>query len=533
MSPLGTDPLGTTPLGDSSSGSGPAPPTLSAQFSIEVEIVGVFVDITQDVLIPTEIHIQTGLSGGTPKDLVAPTGTGAFGMANGESNSAGLRGYYSPFNVNKRAGWGFGLRCRIRFYDPAVARWITRLVGKIDVIDPISGIHNERIAMVTIVDWMDVAAQWSLTTDVGEQVGKRSDEIYAAIVAAMPEQPEATNFDGGTSAYPWALTQAGVNQVALAAFGDVAASEQGSIYIAADGTLRGESRHTRLLHTTPDWVLTDADISEVEAPSARADIVNAVYVTVHPKVVDEAPTTVVYAMADPILVQAGETKTFQATYRDPVTGDAIGATDVQPQDIATYMDYSANSVQDGTGTDVTADFTIIVTAVASNAEFAVTNGGASSSYLRTNKLRGRAIKDHGTLTASALDAPSIAANGIRPLRIDMPFEASFEVGQAAADYYLAKYLTSIANARTVMVHGTTSDRLTHILATDVSSRLQIVETMTGVANDYFVNGITLTVDADRWVSATYVLTPATDPFGGNYFILGTSALDSAAVLIPF
>lgn len=500
---------------------------------VEVELAGVgggWTNIASDVLRGSSILIRSGITGGGPQDRVASTASASFKLNNSTRNSGGLLGYYSPFHASKRSGWGLGIKCRIRLTDPNTSTTRTRIVGRIDQIVPAAGQKGQRSVDVVVVGWMDEAARWALTPEIGEQVGKSWDQILTAILAQMPRQPESTSFDVGVEAYPYALvTSEQTKQTALGEFAKLAASEFGLIYVKGDGTLRAEGRHQRLLDTTSDWTITDADESGLVLPSTRDQIINTVRVQEHPQIVDPLPTTLVYDQANAIAVNAGDTKQLLGPFRDPVTGEPIGATDVN-----TAATFTANSMEDGTGTDLTASFTVTVTIGPSGARFDVTNSSGTNGFLTSLSLYGRGIYDRGTVQFEATDATSIAAFGEHAVNFDMPYQADDDVGQGAADYILARYKDSAALVRTVTVFGRSTAALAQILARDISDRLTLSETVTGAsAVSYFINGIDFTVRPSGHVTATYTLAPAADPFSGLYWILGTSTLGTDTVLAPF
>lgn len=503
---------------------------------VELELAGPgngWTDVTLDVESDPGLTIQHGIQGSGPADRVAGTGVAKFVLDNAaETNTAGLLGYYSPYHANKRAGWKTGIGCRIRFQDPNTSVIYTRFVGRIDAIDPLPGVDGNRSVAVTATDWMDEAARWTLTPNIGQQVGKRWDEILAAILGQMPRQPVATTFDFGVESYPYALdTSVNSKQPALGEFVKLAASEFGLIYQKADGTLRGEGRHARLLDTIDDWTLPDTELQDLHLPSTRDEIINTVRVTIHQKRVDAAPTTRLYDQTSVISIPPGSTKFLLGPYRDPVTGDPIGGTDIQLQVAGT--DYLANTAEAGAGTDITSDLVIVVTDGASGASFSVTNHNAATAYLTRNRLYGKGIYDRGTLQLEATDDPSIDENGEHAVNFDMPYQDDDDVGQGAANYTLAKYSSAFAQARTIRVLADSAAALTQVLSRDISDRLAISETVTGLSSSYFINGELLTLTPGGHVEAIYTLAPAADPFAGLYWILGTSVLGTGTLPAPF
>jgi hypothetical protein len=245
--------------------------------------------------------------------------------------------------------------------------------------------------------------------------------------------------------------------------------------------------------------------------------------------VSPLPTDIVYSQANVIEIGPGETQLLLGSYRDVVTGDPIGAIDVQTPDPASpHFDYTANDKRDGTGSSIVSSLTVVLSAGPAGISAQVTNGTAATGYLLTFTLRGRAVKDKALQTLRAT-----SGSGKHVVPLDMPYQGNSDVGQGAADYYLAKYNTAYAQARRVGVIGKTSALLSQILARDISDRITISETVTGVANDFFINAIELKVLKTGLVMATYTLAPAQDPFTGTYWVLGTSTLGTDTRPAPF
>jgi hypothetical protein len=107
------------------------------------------------------------------------------------------------------------------------------------------------------------------------------------------------------------------------------------------------------------------------------------------------------------------------------------------------------------------------------------------------------------------------------------------VGQGAADFFLGKFKNPLAQARRITVLATTAALLTQILTRDISDRITLSETVTGVSDDFFINAVELSVTANGHVMASYTLAMAADPFSALYWMLGTSVLGTNTLLAPF
>jgi hypothetical protein len=101
-----------------------------------------------------------------------------------------------------------------------------------------------------------------------------------------------------------------------------------------------------------DDVLLAAD-DGVVMPSSRSEVMNTVRVTTHGREIGESTDVEVYRQTNPIRINAGETQFLMGPYEDPVSGERIGATDVQV--LVAGSDYLFNVDQDGGSSDLTDD----------------------------------------------------------------------------------------------------------------------------------------------------------------------------------
>ena len=257
----------------------------------------------------------------------------------------------------------------------------------------------------------------------------------------------------------------------------------------------------------------------LRVPSTIDRAFNDVRVTINPVRVDQAATTVLWALAtEPAssrpLIPAGQSRTFWGTYHDPESEDRlIGGTD-QVAPVAT-TDYAANAAQDGTGTDLTASVTVTATFFGGSVQFVVTNTAAVDGALTKLQCRGKAIAAVASLTFEASRAQPY---GERSLRLNMPYQVDPEVGQGAATYLEAVYhaLGQQVTSLTILANDS-GTLLTQALAREPGDRITVTETVTGLAMvDAFIQGVDLTVGPGTLVRCTWHLAPAVD---GEFWIL--------------
>jgi hypothetical protein len=291
-----------------------------------------------------------------------------------------------------------------------------------------------------------------------------------------------------------------------------------------------------------DWVIDDSVIwtegqADGLAVRSGADaILNVIRTTTIPREVDPAPSSLIYRQTNALRVNVGETREFGIQFRDDATGDQIGATEVQtPQ---AYIDYRFNSFQDGTGADLTADLQITMAPGQSGAWLTFTNTGATDGFIPAGgfTLTGRAIRTGTAVQSEGLprQTDSITRYGERSAVVAMPYQSDPEVGQAAANYLLRMEANDVARADSVSIIARDQDTLTELLARDISDRVTVKETVTGINADFYINGIEWQILSNGLLAVTYTLAPAVDPYGGaSIFIIGESLIGGPDVLIAF
>lgn len=516
-------------------------------WAVQFELAGVgggWSDVTADVLLGAEpLRFRYGIAAGGPSDRVADTGWCTFALNNDVTNSGGLLGYYSPLHANVRAGFTWGIGVRIKFVYAAVTYY--KWMGKIAEIDPVPGTRYERITRIRCVDWMDEAAQFNVR-DVSIQLSKRSDQVFSAVLAAMPKQPAATSVGVGLDTYPYSLDDIGDHPSAVSVFQKITQSELGFIYVKGDsvqgGTLVYENRQTRILAGSVNLSTLTNTQTKMSVPRTLAQLYNRVETTVHPKSIDAAATTVLYQKPSgtTILVAAGQTTTIFGDFRDPAQSavSLIGGTaGVAP--VAT-TDYVANSAADGSGSNLTANFTVTATFFAATVKLVIVNTGATDGYLTTLQVRGKGIYDYGPQVSRSDAAASQASQGLRALLIDMPYQDALVNGQGAADYLLNIYSNPQTQVDAVSFASDTAALLTAALAREISDRIGLVETVTGVSTanqaGFYIQSIEMEIVPSRigpLITCTWGLAPAS---GQAVLVLdqvGSSELDSVGAVLGY
>lgn len=482
---------------------------------------GIWTDVTKDALKRHPVRWSRGIFGSGPNDLVARPGSLTFALNNAASNSAGLQGYYSPAHSNVRGGFGYGTRVKL-LIEQGAASWY-HFSGRISKIAPTPGTTGSQETFIVVEDYMALLAEFDdLQLTLQENV--RPDELLDGVVALLSRAPANKDFDVAIDTYPFAFDDLGGRKPpAMSVAQAVCQSERGRLYNRGDATdgetLRFENRHARALEAVADTFLESecrADPPGMEVPSDLGRVFNDVEVAVFPRRVDSAASTVLVNLEAPVEVAAGATVTLFADFRDP-SNDAeyVGGKDmVQPQPTT---DYTGNTAEDGSGSDVTADISVVATYFAYAVKLEITNNGASTAYVRGPggadglRARGKGMYRYSALVSQGENSGSISDIGRRrlPTRLDMPYQNDRNVGQGVADF-LANLYGGVGNVPTrLRLRTEIPSILERALVRDIGDRIKVSEALCAVDEfEVHINAIEGEISPKGVVGISWVLAPA-------------------------
>lgn len=478
-------------------------------YAVELLIGAGWVDVTADVLLGDEpLRFRYGITGNGPLDRVADVGSCSFVLNNSTGNSAGLLGYYSPLHANCRAGFTYGLPVRVSFTYAGVTYYKFR--GRLKEIDPTPGLYRERVTRILAVDWMEQAAEHQVR-GVSLQIAQRSDQVFSAVLTDITTQPAASSIAAGIDTFTYALDNLGGERVAAASlFQDIAQSELGLIYVKGDTTqgetLVYENRQSRMSTTTNSVTFSD-DMLDLEVPRTLDNVFNRVETVIASRTVDAAATSVLFSIPTPqsVAIVAGDSLTLWGDYSDPAgKANWVGGT-AMVNPVAT-TDYTMNTAADGSGTNLTASFTVTATYFASTVKLVITNGHASSSgYVTLLQCRGKGLYRYDQETLRSDVTASQTSYGLRPVTVPMTYQDRFDIAQGAADYLSNLYSSPLQQVDAITFEANASATfLTAALAREISARIGIDETVTGVTKTtsgadrgWYINSVEFEVTPGR------------------------------------
>ena len=498
-----------------------------ATFRVDIQFsAGVWTDVSEDVIIADGMRTSRGISGSTPRDRVAGTGTFEFYLNNSARNSAALEGYYSPAHTNCRAGWTFGVPVRLVATYSAVEYPLWR--GRVRTINPLAGKFRTRRVAVTAQDCMGEMAE-AILREITPQLNKSETSLISTIVAAVPTdaQPHATSLDNPVDVFPYALDNAGDGASALALLNDTVTSAFGYLYPLNDGTLRYTNRRTWQA-TSTSGTLGETEMTELEVPSSRENVYNKVRVTAHPKRVTEEANVVLWRADTIVSVPAGESQTIWATYADPDNPQKLsGGANINPA--VAGSNYSVNSSPSGLGTNLSASVAVTVTGFASTAKIEIVNSSGVTAYFAGTDSQphltvvGRGVYDNAPITRESYTATTYAD---RTFDFDLPYQDDANIAQDIADYIKLQYLTTARKATSVTIAANNSNTLMlKALQREIGQRETLTETMTGLTSvQQHIVGIALEIKAPNILTCRWTLAPALTQ---QFFTLNSSTLAPA------
>lgn len=338
-------------------------------------------------------------------------------------------GRFDPFNAGPLQNLLSGnQRVRISVRDESTGTIYVLFTGNVDDIRPDYG--DVPTVTLTASDETTKLMNSNADTDVVQANYKYSDAIHDLLVSAgWTGGLRTVTAPSDTMPYWWGTGAKAYDQL-WAVSGAILAE----FLVDKNGVAVFKGRTNT---DTPSVTFTDHDALysyKIRTPSPRGLIKNLATVYVKNRTANGAVQ--LWKLSDKPEVQAGKTITLYAKFN--YNSQDCPAT-VVTAPVAT-TDYTANTVSDGSGTDLTSSFSIVTTVMAMGAKLDITNNSASTGYLTLMKVRGTAITADEYTYAQSSDAESVTRYGEREftLKSDWLQDLNTATSQASAAILLLK-----------------------------------------------------------------------------------------------
>ena len=291
--------------------------------------------------------------------------------------------------------------------------------GRIDDIRPTS---SDSVQVMAVDGWQLLSDHTAVTQ---LRTSTTADVCIGDVLTAV-DWPSSwgRDLDTGTDtlSYMWAD-----EQTAYDVIHELNEVEQGMVYVAADGTFTFDNRSS-LYATSADFDLAERHVGrDIWTNRPWANIRNYTSVTHTPREVQS--TAAIWALKDTPAVAAGDSLTLWARFVD------ASLRYTPAQNVATPVattDYTMNSASDGSGTDMTGNFTVAMTTYAARAKLVITNNDVVTGYVTKLQVRGDAIMAQDAAVSVSEDSASQAAYSLRQLDVDSMYLQSTATAQNLA-----------------------------------------------------------------------------------------------------
>ncbi len=450
--------------------------------------------------------IRRGMGDNNPTSRTAAVGTAEFALDNSAQNSLSTLGGYSP---DVAVGL-FGKR--IRFLATSAGVDYPLWSGRIRSLMPDAGKYGPRLVHATGHDAMGDLALFTVR-EVTPQISKTEPELIKTVLESLPSAVRARPISDATKeTYPYALDNIGGDAGnGLSVLEGLVASAWGLCWPDVYNAVRYRNRMTQDAKTFTA-TFTDADIEDLVIFGSENRKYTRFRVTVHPRFVDTAATSVLCSGAGQF-VPGNSTVTLWLDYADPNQKHTLIGGTAQVTPLTTPAHYLANAAADGSGANLTANISIVTTAFAAAAKFVITNSAGTDAYMTLLQLLGKGIYDDGPVTHEFVTiSPGFYDN---TFELDMPYRANGIIpgtgGSNLADMFDTAYETNITGesiAEIAFNPQRSTTLMGYALTMDIGDIVRITETVSGLsAEDATIVGISHELVAGSIMKTRWNLAP--------------------------
>lgn len=308
----------------------------------------------------------------------------------------------------------------------------TVFTGRIEEVEP-TGHKGKRQMIITAYDGLrdlvdaEVAVALQASTEAGAAIGLVLD------AADWPAGGDYRDLDSSSDTMSYWWVYAGTK--AKSVIDKLAAGEYGAFFVSQAGkaTFINRANYTT---AAAAGALDQANIADFLMSTPWSSIYNDVQIRCYPT--ELAATGDIWKLTDKPLIQAGETLTVWAEYKDSYGSRTAADNVLEP--VAT-TDYTANTASGGGGDDMTASVSITTTIYDTLAQLEIENThGANDLYMTLLKLRGDAV-ERTTALVRYEDSASQTVYGRRQLLLDYETQQSVNTIDSLAEAFLEFYVT--------------------------------------------------------------------------------------------
>lgn len=496
-------------------------------WGLQARISEVWTNIVDDVLIREQaVTAVRGIDGNDVTSRVASPGALSCLLDNGESNSAGLLGYYSPDHANMRAGFGRDTLIRLFITWNGVTYFKWR--GYITDLEPTPGQFLDRQTPLTATDFMQRMVEHNLKA-IPIQESKRSDQVMDTILDNMAVAPVAVSLDTDKFTLPFVLhSERDEQTTAMGAVQKVCQTCLAYAYVRGD-TTGGETfvlQREETRAATPISATLDNTMSGIKPNRSRDRVRNRIVGQIHPVRVDAASETLLAYLDNEIPLAAGATLTITLEFKDP----ANLASRISGKDVITTLQanthFRMSAFAESGGDDLTNLLTTTCTAGGNTASIQLTNDAGTRGFINRINIYGK-----GIYLYSPVKIVVESGNADKQLNYDFYYLSDPFRAQTFLTHLHARASSEETDVENVWFYADANATLMgYAMTLDIGDRVHLIENATGVNGEYIINKVTYTITTTRRLRVDWETEKADTH---SYFILNSSLLNGTDVLSPY
>ena len=409
----------------------------------------------------------------------------------------------------------------ISFVQTVWTGWLVRLV-------PEPSIQRSHVVTLEAIGSLGFINQRQV--ELVSQTNRRTDQLVGDFL-------DAIGWDSGAHALKTRTLATGQTTItrhwserkgALDGLREIEETEAGFLLEEKGGGIAFQDRQYRLAGAalTSQLTLSDASLpsySAIEQQDPLPAIANILETEVQLYAV--GGLAVLWTLAEtglnsPLIERDGGIRTFWAQFPNPDSGADAVAVNAWTTPVAT-TDYTVNTAADGTGTDITADVSVVVEKFGQSMKVTLTNANASDGYVTFLQGRGTPVTASDPVKVRREDATSQGKYGERMWSNPAKFVPDTDEAEDWARFHLGIYKDPIP-VLAVSFEARRSELAGHAVERDIGDRVTVVSSNLGINGDFFIEAEHHQVDAHQNHTVTWELSDA-ERFS-DFWVLGTSAL---------
>ena len=496
-------------------------------------VIRLYLDTVGDGTFATEItsvviSAMWQLGFAMPFDLVARDNEATITVNNSSRNfspeytSGAYYGYLLP---------GRGIKITSTYASVTRTMWL----GWLSAIAPMPDVKGLRTCELRCSGWFERAQR--KTSTIPLQLEKTADETIAVILDESDILPPGVTGRWllgvsllGTSTNLGAITDyfnaldTGDTTFAFAGDWDINTSvheaitsmvqrEAGRFWQARTGVLQFAPRTWFPTRTTIAATFADG-MTRMDYVYGE-DVRNIISTNYEPRTTGSAASTL-STLAASALIASNDYLDVEFYYTG-VTGATIGATALIVP--VANTDYTVNTLEDGSGVDLTANVTAAITVTnATTATVRYSNVGAAAYLQATSKLRGTPLTKYNQLTYTTSDTDSVLSYGQQAF-LSPGVQDSLGDATTLGDYQLSLRKSPVGKVSSVQWAAWNTSQTVNLLTVTVGDKITLSEQQTQANGNWFVIGEVHNFSAEEY-NIIWVLEDAGTIV---YWSLGTAA----------